>query len=102
LGLVVIGSSAKKSVDGALGGATGLGGGTGGSPPICGDKGWTAEGGGRLVVDMLDAGGGGRGSPELDVMLLLRGGGAGTAGAADTAVRGAGRFRVVTMSSGMS
>jgi hypothetical protein len=52
---------------------------------------------------MLDeiGGRGGPGGPVLEDILLVRGGG-GVGCTAETVVRGAGRFRVVTMSSGRS
>ena len=61
---------------------------------------WPDEGGDRLATDMLDDSGG-RGGPAFEDILLVRGGG-GVGCTADTVVRGAGRFRVVTISSGRS
>lgn len=55
-----------------------------------------------LATVALDGGNEGRGGPELEVMLLLRGGGGGLDCAAGTVVRGAARLRVVTISSGRS
>jgi hypothetical protein len=100
LGFVVIGNSAKKSVEAGLAGGAGLGGPVAGSPVICPCTEWLEDGGERLALDILD-GGIGRGGPELEDILLVRGGGAVGCGAV-TEVLGAGLRRVVTMSSGMS
>lgn len=67
--------------------------------PVIGVIEWPDGGGDRVATDALDTAAG-RGGPAVEDMLLVRGGG--SVGAAETAVRGAGRFRVVTMSSGRS
>jgi hypothetical protein len=100
LGLDVTGSSAKKSLDAAFAGGAGFGGATGGKPVICPSVEWEEDGGDRLAADMLEDGKG-RGGPELEDILLVRGGGA-VGCAAGKEVLGAVRFRVVTISSGIS
>lgn len=97
-----MGSSAKKSVVCARFGAVGFAGAIDGMPDICDWVEWLDEGGDMLVVVMLEGGSVGLGSPALEVILLLRGGGGGVGCAAGTVARGAGRFRVVTISSGRS
>lgn len=94
-----MGSSAKKSDVCARFGAAGFVGAMDGMPDMCDWVEWLDEGG-----DMLAAAGGGvgRGSPALEVTLLLRGGGGGVGCTVGTVARGAARFRVVTISSGRS
>ena len=94
-----MGSSAKKPDVCARFGAAGFAGVIDGIPDICDWVEWLDEGG-----DMLAAEGGsvGRGSPAIEVILLLRGGGGGVGCAAGTVARGAARFLVVTISSGRS
>lgn len=101
MGLVVIGSSAKKSDVCALAGAAGLGGAAAGSPVIDWID-WLDEGGDIVATVALEGGSKGLESPEFEVILLLRGGGSGVGCAAGTVARGAALRRVVTISSGRS
>lgn len=55
-----------------------------------------------LATDALEGGSAGLGGPAFDTILLLRGGGGGVGCNVGTVVRGAARFRVVTISSGRS
>jgi hypothetical protein len=100
LGLDVIGSSAKKSLEGDLADGAGLCGTVGASPVISGCIEWPEGGGDRLAADILEVGMG-RGGPAVEDILLVRGGG-GVGCAAGMVGLGAARFRVVTISSGIS
>lgn len=100
MGLDVTGSSAKKSLEAVFAGAAGLGGAIGGNPVICPSVEWAEGGGDKLAADMLEDGKG-RGGPELEDILLVRGGG-GVGCAAGREVLGAALLRVVTISSGIS